>query len=115
MEGGGGNRWETGMESAEWIRVRVLSSRGDKRGTLEWKKSLDNVFNFFQEADGSSPLRPIPAWNALRSHSFHFLLFGIDRFFQPPLKRSDLIPIRACQATPPPLLNWQLQVQLLTL
>lgn len=35
---GGGNRWENALESAEWIRVRVVSPRGDK-GNGGMKKS----------------------------------------------------------------------------
>lgn len=48
------------------------------KGILE-RKSLDNVFNFFQEADDSNLLSPFPLWNA--ACKMYFLLFRADHFF----------------------------------
>lgn len=63
------------------------------KGTLEWK-SLDNVFNFFQEADDSNLLSSIPLWNV--ACKINFLLFKIDRFF---LDSFPTDSIQACLPT----------------
>lgn len=79
----GGNRWETGVESAEWIRVRAVSSRGDKRE--HWNEKVWTMFlTSSKRLTAAARPHPTPARNALGPDSFllsFFFSFGIDRFF----------------------------------
>lgn len=54
-----GNRWKmlSGSEQMESALMGI-------KGTLE-SESLDNVFNFFKEADDGNLLSKIPLWNVL--------------------------------------------------
>lgn len=64
------------------------------KGTLEWK-SLDNVFNFFQEADDSNLL-------SLCACKINLWLFRIDCFF---VHLFELDSIQACLQKAPHNLN----------
>lgn len=74
----GGNQWENGMESAEWIRVHVVNSRGDK-GNIGMKKS-GQCFQLLPRGWRQQSALSNPFMDRALARLISFL-FGIDHFF----------------------------------
>lgn len=105
------------MESAEWIRVRVVSSRGDKGE--HWNEKVWTMF-LTSSKRLTAAVRSLRSLRGMRSGQIHlFFSFGIDRFFMDSSlhdSRSGLTGdswmrgISQCRES-----DWWFQVQLSTL